>query len=125
MIIGLGIDLIDTPRVERELARGAWAQQDGVFSAAEVLFCDSHKHPSVRYAACFAAKEAALKALSLRVADLGFFREIEVLPGPNHEYSLRLSGRAQSASRALGARNALVSVAATAKLSAAVVVLEA
>ncbi len=124
MILGLGLDLVDIarvagildgppPRVERFLAR--------VFTAAERAYCDRMVDRPTRYAARFAAKEAALKALGvpagLRFTELEVVRE-EGAP------RLALSGRAAEAARALGVTRLHLSITHDGGTAAAVVVAE-
>jgi phosphopantetheinyl transferase (holo-ACP synthase) len=87
MIVGLGIDILDNQRVERELPDGRWPLRDGVYTAGEIDFCSACRKPALRYAECFAAKEAALKALGITVPDVAIFREVEVLCGREPERS--------------------------------------
>lgn len=124
MILGLGIDLLDSSRVERELLRGDWPMQDGVFTPGEIARCNASARPARSYAACFAAKEATLKALDLQVDDLGFFGEVEVEP-EECGYRLTLHGRPQARAEQLGVRQAKLSIARHARQIGAVVILEA
>ena len=124
MIIGLGIDLLDTGKVLRELARGPWLQQDGVFTPAEIAWCIAGRRPERRYAACFAAKEATLKALGTEVADLGVFHEIEVNFSKGVAGEIVLHGRLEAISGRLGTGHIRLSTAVTGKHVAAMVVLE-
>ena len=63
MIISIGIDIIEVKRVREVLLRTPrFAER--VFTAAERAYCDSRGAVAAQhYAARFAAKEAALKAL--------------------------------------------------------------
>ena len=63
MIISIGIDIIEVARVREVLARTPrFAER--VFTAAERAYCDGRGAVAAQhYAARFAAKEAALKAL--------------------------------------------------------------
>jgi phosphopantetheinyl transferase (holo-ACP synthase) len=36
VILGLGIDLLETSRVERELSRDEWQPGDGIFTPEEI-----------------------------------------------------------------------------------------
>jgi holo-[acyl-carrier protein] synthase len=125
VILGLGIDLLDTRRVERELARGAWAIEDGAFTPGEIGRCNSAHRPARHYAACFAAKEATLKALGLQVDDSAMFREAEVEPGAGGGYRLILHGRLDARSRQLGVRQMTLSIACHPRLVVALVILGA
>jgi holo-[acyl-carrier protein] synthase len=124
VIVGLGIDVIENRRVEQELARGDWAREDGIFSSEEIAHCNTGKKPARRYAACFAAKEAALKALGVAVGDLAIFREVEVRFDTGSEYGIVLHDRLRSEAGRLGVRHINLSIAATKTQTGAMVMLE-
>ena len=124
MIVGLGIDLLEIGRVERELARGEWPAGDSVFTAAEIRHGQSTGRPVGHFAACFAAKEAALKALGLPIEDLAMFREIEVAPDDAGLYTIGFHGRPKAAYTLLGARRARISITQRAHHVGATVILE-
>ena len=124
MIVGLGVDLLENIRVAQELARGDWRQENGVFTSEEIKRCSTGKNPALRYAACFAAKEATLKALGIGVSDLAMFREVEIALDENGEYAVVLHNRLKSESEQLGVRHIRVSVAAAAKQTGGMVILE-
>ncbi len=124
MIVGLGIDLLEISRVAVELERGDWCQEDGVFTREEIKRCSTGKNPALRFAACFAAKEAMLKALGVGVSDLAMFREVEIGPDKNGEYAVNLHNRLESESEQLGVRHIRISIAASAMHTGAMVILE-
>ena len=124
MILGIGTDLIEHVRVQRELAQSPWADNDGIFTAQEIAHCRSSRKPVARYAVCFAAKEATLKALGLEVRDLAMFRDVELAADSEHRHSLLLHGRVKAKSEQLGVRRISLSIAAARKLTGAMVVLE-
>ena len=124
MIVGIGVDLIRCSRIERELSNGPWQAAEGVFTTQELRNCGEGKRKAARMAACFTAKEAALKALGAEVEDLGMFREVEVLYGPSREPCIALHGRARSRARRLGVTHIWVSTASAKKHAGALVVLE-
>jgi holo-[acyl-carrier protein] synthase len=125
MILGLGIDFLETRRVERELSRSQWLTESGIFTPGEINYCSSARRPARRYAACFTAKEAALKALGVQVRDLAIFREVEVEAVSDREHRLLLHERLKAESAKLGVRHVKLSIAHKAGQVAAVVVLEA
>jgi len=112
VIVGLGIDLVENSRVTHELARGEWRQENGIFTSEEIKRCGPGRNPALRYAACFAAKEATLKALGVGVSDLAMFREVEIGVNNNGEYAVVLHDRLKSQSEQLGVRHIRVSIAA-------------
>ena len=124
MIIGLGIDLVETKRVVRELGGGPWRPRDGVFTEAEISYCNRGRQPERRYAACFAAKEATLKALGADVADLGIFREAEVRLDGGGDCRVLLGNRLRAVAGKLGARHINLSVAVQKERVVAMVILE-
>jgi len=125
MILGFGIDLLENRRVEQELRRGAWRPADGIFTPREITQCTSTRKPALRFAACFAAKEAVLKALGREVGSLARFREVEVERGRDRRYSVILHDRLREDSQQLGVRHIWLSIAQRAAHTAAMVVLEA
>lgn len=121
MIVGIGIDLLENRRVEEELARGEWQQAQGIFTPEEVRFCNAFRRPALRYAACFAAKEAALKALGMEIADLAILREVEVRLDAN---IVALRQRLKDRSEQLGVRRIRLSTTVGRDLTGAMVILE-
>jgi holo-[acyl-carrier protein] synthase len=124
VIVGLGIDLLENSRMERELARGDWLLNEGIFTREEIKHCSGSRKPALRYAARFAAKEATLKAMNARISDLTIFREIEVQAGTDSEYRLVLHGGLRRQSERLGARRTRLAIAGNAKHTVAMVILE-
>lgn len=98
-----GVDLVHVPRLREALERHT-AFEQRIFTAAEREYCRSRQDPASHFAARFAAKEAALKALGLGIIGLGIdsaFQGVEVVrsEGPP---SLLLTGRAARAAERLG-----------------------
>jgi len=124
MIVGLGIDLVDTERVARELSLERWHPASGIFTAAEISYCGAGRQPERRFAACFAAKEATLKALGADIADLGMFREVEVRSDRGGECAVRLRKRVLTLARRSGTRSINLSVAVRKRNAVALVILE-
>jgi holo-[acyl-carrier protein] synthase len=92
MAAGIGIDLLEIPRLERALERHP-RLAERVFTEDELAYAAAHARPGRHLAARFAAKEAVVKALGL---SSGFgLREVEVLAG--EPPTLRLSGHAAEA----------------------------
>ena len=96
MSTGVGIDVIEIARVERALERHP-RLAERVFSAAERGYARQRQRPGRHFAARFAAKEAAVKALGAGPLGLG---DVEVLAGAPPR--LRLAGRAAEAAQARG-----------------------
>jgi holo-[acyl-carrier protein] synthase len=90
MLVGNGIDIIRISRVQQTLDRYGERFLSRVFTAAEAAYCRSRRNPAASLAARFAAKEACFKAVG--GTRRPFWREIEVVRGPNGKPSLRLHG---------------------------------
>ena len=65
MVVGIGVDVCEVARMQRALEAPPGARfRDRVFTAAEQAYCEARKRGRfASYAARFAAKEAAMKAL--------------------------------------------------------------
>ncbi len=77
MIVGVGIDIIETERVAEKIAKENGFREH-VFSASEITYCENNKNKAEHYAARFAAKEALLKALGIGLSENYLLNEIEV-----------------------------------------------
>lgn len=114
-VVGLGIDVVDIDRIERAILRRP-RFVERVFTPGERAYCERRFKAALHFAARFAAKEAAIKALGLRRL---CFHDMEVVgEGPP---ALRLSGLPAALLRDRGLE-LLLSVTHSAKTAAAVVV---
>ena len=124
MILGLGIDVMERNRLDRELSQGRWLPDDGIFTPEEINLCNSDPRPARCFAACFAAKEAVLKALEMTVTDLSLFREVHVTCKGARPCSIELRGRPRRESELRGVKRLSVTLACRDALVGAVVILE-
>ena len=123
-IVGIGIDLIEVERMETEITRDAEGLRAQTFTPGEVAHCEGQPHPAAHYAACFAAKEAVLKALAVGVADGASLREVEIESGRRGCPRVILHGKARKAAARLRVHRVILSLSHTRGLAAACVVLE-
>lgn len=123
MIIGLGIDLVHVPRLERTWQRFGRRFLMRCFQPAEADQAVARPRPASALAMRFAAKEAFAKAAGLGMKGLAF-REIEVVHDPRGKPSLQLHGRARSWAEAHGVAGCHLSLTDEGEYAAAVVVLE-
>ena len=123
MIVGIGSDLLDVERMERELSREGAGFRDDVFTPDEVAYCSGQAFPARHFAARFAAKEAFWKAVG-RGPEPVSLRDVEVAREGSGAPRLVLGGRAEAAARRLGVTSTFVTMAHTAALASASVVLE-
>ena len=78
MIIGLGIDIASCERFRREDERFGDDFMLKIFNPDEIKLCRASRNPYEYFAAFFAVKEAAMKALGIGLADGASFLEITV-----------------------------------------------
>jgi holo-[acyl-carrier protein] synthase len=70
MIVGIGVDAVDVPRMRQILARTP-SFRERTFTPVERADAEQRNDPTERYAARFAAKEAVMKALGLGLGAFG------------------------------------------------------
>lgn len=83
-IVGIGIDATEIARVAHLMARYGSRFTGRVFTTGEIAYCERRRTAAASYAARFAAKEAALKALGTGLSGGIAWRDVEVvrLSGP-------------------------------------------
>lgn len=123
-IVGIGADVLEVRRMAEAGERFGERFYQRLFTPAEIAYCESRGNPSEHYAARFAAKEAALKALGAGWAKGVSWKDVEVVRRAEGPPALRLSGAAGELAKALGVRRAHLSLSHTRDLALANVVLE-
>jgi holo-[acyl-carrier protein] synthase len=124
MIVGSGIDIAEVPRVAESIARFGERFLRRIFTEEEIRYCDSKANRIERYAARFAAKEAAMKALGTGWSRGIRWRDIEVFRQPGSRPTIRFHGRASEIAAQLGAQNVSLSLTHTTEQALASVILE-
>lgn len=123
MALSVGVDIVDVDNVRRQLAHDPGTTGE-LFTESEVAFCRSHSHPDARLAACFAAKEAFLKAVGAGLRDGLRFREIEIINEGSGALRLVLHGTLQARYGDAVTDGCRVSSAFTDRVACAVVALD-
>jgi holo-[acyl-carrier protein] synthase len=95
-----------------------------LFTPAEVSYCEGYKKRFERYAARFAAKEAAMKALGTGWSHGVRWRDIEVAREPSGKPTLQLAGAARVIADRLGVRNISLTITHSGNLALAQVIFE-
>ncbi len=124
MIVGTGIDIAETVRIQQALDRHGERFCRRVYTPEEISYCEKFKNKAERYAARFAAKEAAFKALGTGWREGVRWRDVEITHHPSGRPELILSGRAAELARELGVIHTAVSISHAAHYVVAQVILE-
>jgi holo-[acyl-carrier protein] synthase len=124
MILGVGNDILEVGRIQRELDQSGPSFRERLFSPDEIAYCDAKRYPAQHYAARFAAKEAFLKALNTGLRDGLSWKDMEVRNGAAGAPELILSGAALALARQRGIERTFLSLSHTSSLAMASVVLE-
>jgi holo-[acyl-carrier protein] synthase len=108
-IIGLGLDITEIDRIAGTIERYADRFIGRIFTVGEASYCLKRRVPAVHFAARFAAKEAAMKALGTGRSHGVLWRDIEVVrhAGPPQ---LAFHGGAARRFTQLGARTSLLTI---------------
>ena len=94
MIAGIGTDIVEIERIRAAVNKWGDAFLKRIFSESEISYCFSKRDPFPNLAARFAAKEAAIKALSGLIVDRNIHvGEIEVLNEDSGKPFIVLAGR--------------------------------
>jgi len=124
MVLGVGCDILEVSRMERELAREGGGFRDDVFTPTEIAYCGRRQRPARHFAARFAAKEALIKALG-GVPESGVhWHEIEIETEPLSIPRLVLAGGMKKFAAGRGIERIQVSLSHTDDLAMAVVITE-
>lgn len=121
-IIGSGLDATDIGRIASAIERYGERFVTRVFTDEEVAYCRRRRDAASSFAARFAAKEAAMKALGTGHSHGVFWRGIEVVRrgGPP---KLRFHGGAAARFATLGATGSLLTLTHSQELAIAHVLL--
>ena len=124
MIVGLGLDIAEVDRIQAAIERHGAPFLERLFTSAEVSYCERHRNRFERYAARFAAKEAAMKALGTGWSQGVRWRDIEVTREATGKPTLHLAGAALQIADRLGVKNISVSITHSGNLALAQVIFE-
>lgn len=124
MILGIGIDMIEVPRVAAALDRFGDRFLRRIFTPDEIRYCDSKANRAERYAGRFAAKEAALKAIGTGWRRGVGWTDAEVRREMSGRPTIVFHGKAAEFAERLGVKRASLSISHTAEHAIAQVILE-
>ena len=124
MIVGMGVDIAEVARVRSAIERFGERFLQRVFTENEIRYCASKANKYERFAARFAAKEAALKAIGTGLSRGISWQDVEVVREPSGRPTLVYKGKAAEFAKRLGMRRASISLTHTEQIAFAQVILE-
>ncbi len=124
MIVGIGVDIAETARVEKLNAKFGQRFAQRILTADELLEFDRRKRSSSFVATRFAAKEAVAKALGTGIGEQLGFHSIQIDSDSQGKPLLRFLGAAVDLIADLDINNAMISLSDEKHYVVAMVVLE-
>jgi holo-[acyl-carrier protein] synthase len=125
MILGIGTDMMEISRIEHSIARYGERFLARVYTPGEIAYCRRKiKTSGESFAARFASKEAAAKALGTGISRGVSWPEFEVTRRPGQRPELLLHGRAAEIASRLGIRRLSLSITHSRDNAMAVVIAE-
>ena len=124
MILGIGSDLAEVPRIRHSIERYGDRFLDRVFTTAERAYASKKANAYERFAARFAAKEAGMKALGTGWSRGVRWQDLEIVNQRSGRPVLQFHGAAGVIARELGVCRVSVSLTHTEQMAFAVVILE-
>src|ERR1700733_3293593 len=124
MIVGTGIDIAEVPRIRQSIERFGQRFLQRIYTPGEMRYCDSKANRYERYAARFAAKEAAMKALGTGWNHGVRWCDCVVVRLPGGRPTIAFHGKAAELATRLGAKNVALSISHTTEQAIAQVILE-
>jgi holo-[acyl-carrier protein] synthase len=124
MIVGVGVDLAEVPRIRAAIERYGAHFIERIYTPAEIAYVDRKANRYERYAARFAAKEAGMKAIGTGWRRGVRWKDFEVANLPTGKPTMRMHGVAAQVALRLGVQNISLSITHTAETALAHVILE-
>jgi holo-[acyl-carrier protein] synthase len=124
MIVGTGIDLVETVRIAQAIDRYQARFLGRIYLPGEIEYCQRKRNSAESFAARFAAKEAAAKALGTGIQHGVGWKDIEVVRTPGGRPGLLLHGRAAQIAAGMQVRGMALSITHTALYALAQVLFE-
>src|ERR1700731_3355826 len=124
MILGTGVDIAEVPRIRETIPRFGDRFLHRIFTEGEISYCERRARRFESYAARFAAKEAAMKALGTGWSRGVRWRDIEVARESGGKPTLRLAGAARLIADGLGVKSISLTITHSGNLALAQVIFE-
>ncbi len=123
-VLGIGVDIVETVRIEHSLERFGERFLHRIFTEGEIAYCQSMKYPARHFAARFAAKEAVSKAFGTGIGKAMGWRDIDVHRKESGEPFVVLEGGAKALAAERHVSAVWISLSHTDHHATAMIVLE-
>ncbi|HEX4809084.1 MAG TPA: holo-ACP synthase [Bryobacteraceae bacterium] len=124
MIVGIGTDLAEVPRIRNSVERYGERFLNRVYTEKERAYASRKANWAESYAARFAAKEAGMKAIGTGLRGGVTWKDFEVVNERSGRPVLHLTGVARQIADRIGGNQITISLTHTAEIAFAVVILE-
>lgn len=124
MIIGIGIDITETDRLRKAVARYGDRFLEKSFTEKDIASCRNHGDFLMNLAMVFAAKEAVVKAIGTGIRDGINWKDIEVTFNPAGAPQLCFYGKCKTVVHNLHVDKYWISTSSTDRYAVAMVVFE-
>lgn len=118
-VLGIGIDIVETERIEDSLKRFGERFLKRVYHPGEIAYAQSMKFPALHLAARFAAKEAISKAFGTGIGRQLGWTDMEIRRKESGEPYVILHGKGAELAKKRGVAQVLVSLSHCKAYSAA------
>ena len=95
MVEGIGVDVVEIPRIEKTIARWGNVFLKKIFTDREIEYAQARKNTAHHIAGRFAVKEAVAKALTTGWSGGFRWKDVEVENSPSGKPSVILHGNAK------------------------------
>ncbi|RCW49273.1 MULTISPECIES: holo-ACP synthase [unclassified Halanaerobium] len=123
MIIGTGVDIVENQRIEKLIKKYGDRFIEKLFLLSEADYCKDKAQYVSCFAARYAAKEAALKALGTGLRD-NSWHDIEIFHSELGKPEINLKGNAAEIAAKMGVKKIFVTISHEQNYSIAQVILE-
>ena len=110
VILGLGTDIVEVPRIGRMLERHGELFLQRVYTEREIAYCQERKAALQHFAGRWAAKEAVMKTLSTGWSQGVGFKDIEVVSQISGAPLITLHGGAADVAEKLGIVQVMITI---------------
>ena len=124
MIFGLGTDIIEVSRIEKQISNPNNRFQESIFTEKEIQYCEQKRNKAENYAARFAAKEAFFKAIGTGWRNGLSWKDVEVVNDKLGKPSIILYGKSKQFIEDNNINNIHISLSHIKKFALATVILE-